>query len=208
MEAFEKLLDEKKGRIIEAGIRVFSQSAYRDARTDDIVASCGISKGLLFHYFGSKKAFYLYCLEKSMERLTAKENETLGEDFHEILFSAMDQKMHQCIRWKEEMHMVNMASRDASGEIAKEKAEVLASYRNLIQNESARILSRALETLEVRKSNNKQLTVQGLHIYINALLNQYLLRYQQTPDLFFENREQIKEEMKALLNLMLYGICD
>ena len=55
--------------------------------------------------------------------------------------------------------------------------------------------------------DKKQVTVEGLHLYINAVLNKYLLQYQQTPDMFFENSERIKEEMKTYLDMMLYGIC-
>ena len=66
-ESFEKLPGEKKDKILSAGIREFSQKSYNDAGTDRITEQCQISKGILFHYFGSKKKFYLYCLEKSME---------------------------------------------------------------------------------------------------------------------------------------------
>ena len=52
-----------------------------------------------------------------------------------------------------------------------------------------------------------QLAAEGLQLYINAVLNRYLLEYQKTPDEFFQNSEKIRDEMKAYLNLMLYGIC-
>ena len=53
----------------------------------------------------------------------------------------------------------------------------------------------------------EELTADGLQLYINAVLHKYLLEYQQTPELFFENSEKIREEMKKYLDLMLYGIC-
>lgn len=65
IDSFEKISDEKKAVIIQSGIAEFSKKSYMDASTDEITINCGISKGLLFHYFGNKKNFYLYCLEQA-----------------------------------------------------------------------------------------------------------------------------------------------
>ena len=61
LESFEKLPIEKQESIINAGLSEFSSKTYTEASTDLIVATCDISKGLLFYYFGSKRNFYLYC---------------------------------------------------------------------------------------------------------------------------------------------------
>lgn len=206
-ETFEKLPTDKKELILLTGIKEFSEKSYKEVSTDSITKRCQISKGILFHYFGSKKDYYLYCLEKSMERLTTKTEEVTGEDFYEILFSSMNRKISLCMQYADEMHMVNMASRDMSAEIAGPKADILRRYMTTIRMESAQTLSKALNALELKDSGKKQVTVEGLHIYINAVLNKYLLQYQQYPDLFFENSECIKGEMKEYLDIMLYGVC-
>ncbi|MBR2668633.1 MAG: TetR/AcrR family transcriptional regulator [Solobacterium sp.] len=205
-ESFEKLPAEKKDKILSAGIREFSQKSFNEASTDIITEQCQISKGILFHYFGSKKKFYLYCLEKSMERLTSHTEPVAGKDFYEILFMEMDRKMNLCMDYKDEMHMVNMASRDASSEIAAEKAEILQNYARTIHAESARTLRNAMNVLTLR--NTERVTAEGLQIYINAVMNKYLLQYQNNPDQFFEQSEEIKAEMKTYIDLMLYGICE
>lgn len=206
-ETFEKLPDNKKELILSIGIKEFSQKSYKDVSTDSITKKCQISKGILFHYFGSKKEYYLYCLEKSMERLTEKTEVITGNDFYEILFASMNRKISVCMQYKDEMHMVNMASRDGSKEIAEQKAEMIQKYMTNVRLESAQTLRMALATLEFKNENKKQVTVEGLHMYINAVLNKYLIQYQQTPDAFFENSEKIKAEMKEYLDMMLYGIC-
>ncbi|MBQ6223017.1 MAG: TetR/AcrR family transcriptional regulator [Solobacterium sp.] len=204
-ESFEKLPGEKKDKILSAGIREFSQKSYNDAGTDRITEQCQISKGILFHYFGSKKKFYLYCLEKSMERLTSNTETVTGKDFYEILFMEMDRKMSLCMEYKDEMHMVNMASRDASSEIAAEKAEILQNHARKIHAESAQTLRNAMAALNLK--NTEKVTAEGLQLYINAIMNKYLLQYQAVPDQFFEQSETIKAEMKTYIDLMLYGIC-
>lgn len=57
---FESLPEEKQLSILNAAIHIFAVSGYEKASTNEIVKSAGISKGLLFHYFTSKKKLYLY----------------------------------------------------------------------------------------------------------------------------------------------------
>lgn len=207
-EAFEKLSDDKKELILSAGMKEFSQKPYKEASTDSITKACGISKGLLFHYFGSKKEFYFFCLERAMEKLTAQaQSKEESNDFYDILFSSMDQKFALCIHYYDEMHMVNMASRDAATEIAQQKAEMMQKYAIQIKMKSAETIRRALQTLNFKHDENLQMTVEGISLYINAVLNKYLIQYQTTPDAFFQNRDAIKSEMKQYLDMMLFGIC-
>ncbi|MDR2356024.1 MAG: TetR/AcrR family transcriptional regulator [Clostridiales Family XIII bacterium] len=58
--------EEKKARIIAAAVAEFAAHGYKNANTNRIVKEAGVSKGLLFHYFGSKKALYLYLYDYAM----------------------------------------------------------------------------------------------------------------------------------------------
>ena len=51
----DRLPDGKRQRILDAAIREFAEHGYDKASTNSIVKEAGIAKGLLFHYFGSKK---------------------------------------------------------------------------------------------------------------------------------------------------------
>lgn len=207
IETFENLPMEKKELIIKVGIQEFSNKSYKDVSTDEITRKCQISKGLLFHYFGSKKEYYLYCLDQAMACLTENTSEYDGDDFYDIIFASMNSKLMLCTKYQAEMHMVNMASRDASKEIAIQKSELLGRYMVKVQSESMKILNRAIDKIEFKNNENKARFVEGMHIYINAVLNKYLVMYQKTPDDFFINSENIKIEIKEYLDLMLYGVC-
>ena len=206
-ETFERLPADRRELIISTGIGEFSRKAYQDVSTDEITKKCGISKGILFHYFGSKKEFYLYCLARALECLTAKTDEDNEDDFYGILFDAMNRKISICRQNLEEMHMVNMASRDLSAEIADRKDELIRQYMAGVRAESVQTLKKALAALKLKDTDMEQLTIDGLQLYINAVLNRYLIEYQQILDQFFENSGKIREEMKKYLDLMLYGIC-
>lgn len=52
-------VDERRAKLIELGIQLFSAHSYEDISIDDVAAAAGISKGLLYHYFRSKQKFYV-----------------------------------------------------------------------------------------------------------------------------------------------------
>ena len=52
--------------MINAALKVFAVNGYKHASTDDIVAEASISKGLLFHYFGSKLGLYTFLHDYSV----------------------------------------------------------------------------------------------------------------------------------------------
>lgn len=205
-ETFEKQNKKKQEAIIAAGIKEFSQKAYADASTDMIVKSCGISKGLLFHYFGSKKEFYFYCLSGSLEKLL-KKTELPHGDFYSVLFSFMDEKLSLCARYPAETRFVNMASRDMSAEINHGKSEILMNYTAQAQAASAAVMEHALAMLPLKSRNTDRIR-EGILLYSNAIINKYLLAYQNNPDRFFENAGRIKTEIKEFIDLILYGIIE
>lgn len=51
---------DKKERIINSAMKEFSLNTFQKASTNTIVKEAGISKGLLFHYFGNKETVYRY----------------------------------------------------------------------------------------------------------------------------------------------------
>lgn len=49
---------EKRARLINNSMKEFGENGYSKASTNTIVKDSGISKGLLYHYFSSKKILY------------------------------------------------------------------------------------------------------------------------------------------------------
>lgn len=50
---------ERREQIIDAAVRVFTASAYSEVQVADIAAEAGVTRGLLHHYFGTKRDLYL-----------------------------------------------------------------------------------------------------------------------------------------------------
>lgn len=63
MEKFLSLSVEKQNIIIDAALTCFGTNGYKKASISDITTAAGVSKALIFHYFGTKRALYLYLIE-------------------------------------------------------------------------------------------------------------------------------------------------
>lgn len=68
--SFIKANEEKQRSINNAALNEFSKHSYDNASTNKIVKEAGISKGILFHYFGNKKNLYLYLHEYVLDKYT------------------------------------------------------------------------------------------------------------------------------------------
>jgi AcrR family transcriptional regulator len=55
--------DERRGHIVIATLAEFTQWGYQQASTNRIARQAGVSKGLLFHYFGNKRLLFEHCVE-------------------------------------------------------------------------------------------------------------------------------------------------
>jgi len=63
LEKFFRLPLEKQNIIIDAALKCFGTNGYKKSSISDISTAAGISKAMIFHYFGTKKAFYFYLID-------------------------------------------------------------------------------------------------------------------------------------------------
>jgi AcrR family transcriptional regulator len=68
---FFALDGEKRERIVNAAMGEFLHG-FAQAKTDNIVKAAGISKGLLFHYFGTKENLYDFLIDYAIDTIKAE----------------------------------------------------------------------------------------------------------------------------------------
>ncbi len=51
-------VEERRHQLLELGKKVFAEHAYDELSTDDLARLAGVSTGLLYHYFPSKRDYY------------------------------------------------------------------------------------------------------------------------------------------------------
>ena len=62
-------VDERRAQLLELGLSLFSEHSYEELSIGEIAKAAGISKGLLYHYFPSKRDFYVAALRLAAEQL-------------------------------------------------------------------------------------------------------------------------------------------
>jgi len=86
LRKFLSLPQEKQDRIVTAAMTLFGEVGYKKAYISEIAAASGISKALVFHYFGSKKGLYAYLVYytgKIMLTEGQEKSDTPDKDFFE-----------------------------------------------------------------------------------------------------------------------------
>jgi len=117
---FLNLDSEKQDRIINAAIKEFAQKGYDSASTNEIVKEAGISKGLLFHYFQSKKQLFFflfdYCYKLVADEFYKKVDLT-ERDFFKRIRQAVHIKMDLQSKYPEILTFIQEAFMQDSPEI-------------------------------------------------------------------------------------------
>lgn len=93
MDKFLSLPLEKQNIIIDAALSVFGTNGYKKTSVSDIAAAAGISKAMVFHYFGTKKALYFYLIQMCGQTITNEVNQKFDNsvtDFFDRIMLATD----------------------------------------------------------------------------------------------------------------------
>ena len=83
-DKFFDLKKEKQDAMINAALKVFAQYGYRFASTDEMVKEAHISKGLLFHYFGSKLGLYTFVYDYAVRYVSMEISSVIAPSDHDF----------------------------------------------------------------------------------------------------------------------------
>lgn len=133
-------LDKRRAALLDLGIDLFSREPYEDISIDDLAAEAGISKGLLYHYFRSKRDFYVETVRAASRRLQLLTMPDPGLAPPERLRAAIDAHL----RYIQEHGAVYVAVYSSAVAIAPEVRDILEEHRNVI-------VRYVLEAMEVKR---------------------------------------------------------
>jgi len=92
LESFLNLPMEKQNIIIDAALKIFGKHGYKKTSISDIASIAGISKAMIFHYFGTKKELYLYlvntCVDNISTEVVEKFDDSITDFFDRILYTS------------------------------------------------------------------------------------------------------------------------
>jgi AcrR family transcriptional regulator len=77
-------VDERKQQLLDLAIELFGGKSYEEISIDEFAKRGGISKGLLYHYFPSKRALYVAAVGRAAEQLLEKTHVDGGAPPHSL----------------------------------------------------------------------------------------------------------------------------
>ena len=69
-------VEERRQQLLTLGLSLFGDRTYEEISIDDIASAANVSKGLLYHYFPSKRAYYVAAVRMAAEQLISETEPT------------------------------------------------------------------------------------------------------------------------------------
>ncbi|AWT46896.1 MULTISPECIES: TetR/AcrR family transcriptional regulator [Streptomyces] len=81
---------ERREQLLSVGARLFSESPYDDVWIEQVAEIAGVSRGLLYHYFPTKRDFFAAVVERESERMLRMTAAEPGVPVREQLTAGLD----------------------------------------------------------------------------------------------------------------------
>lgn len=198
-EKFFDLNKEKQDRMINASLKLFALNGYKHASTDDIVTEAGISKGLLFHYFGSKLGLYTFLYDYSVRFMKLELTRGVIDagnttDYFELRKQIEFAKMQVL---KNYPYMQQFLDRSKT-ENVKEALLAIEEQRNVLPEVYADIMSRANTSLFADNVDLTKLDAM-LEYTIKGLMTEHFQDASFQPEMLYEETVSYLMMLKKLV---------
>ncbi len=199
------MIDEtKKDKILWAGLKEFSEHGFDKASTDRISKDAGVSKGLIFHYYGSKENLYIFAVNKCIDDILEEFNNVKFDDleFVDALIKMMELKysfflknpMHYRILIKsfyntpkkmmKKLEHKNLELRHMGINIIVDMIKDLPLKEDVLSSDIVTLVSSITDTIEKRCLSHLANDTEGIEKIYEVIKNEYI----------------------RLINIVMYGI--
>lgn len=131
-EKFFDLSRVKQDRMINGALEVFAKNGFKHASTDDMVKAVDVSKGLWFHYFGSKLGLYTFVYGYSVKYMILELSSVVDEDeknYFELTKQIELAKMRTSKSYPYMIRFLERALEETDAEILEQTAEDRRIYQ-------------------------------------------------------------------------------
>ncbi|HON42260.1 MAG TPA: TetR/AcrR family transcriptional regulator, partial [Bacillota bacterium] len=186
--------------VIRASIEEFAKG-YEVASTNEIVRKAGISKGLLFHYFGSKKNLYMTVFREVVQRTTETLLSRAGELPGDVIERMLRLTLIKLELYREDpkgWHFLADAVSNPPHELKQEIRSVQAELTDF----GMKAFLTGLDLAQLRPDVDAECLLRFVLLFLKGLEQEYLGR----GDLSSLDWEQIIKEFMVYVELLRTGI--
>lgn len=194
-EKFFDLKKEKQDRMINASLKIFAINGYKHASTDDIVTEAGISKGLLFHYFGSKLGLYTFLYDYSVRFMKLELTRGVSDtaDYFEIRKQIEFSKMQVLKNYPYMQHFLDRSK----SENVKEALLAIEQQRSVMSDVYDEIMNSVDKSLFTANIDFNKLDAM-LEYTIKGLMSERFYEESFNPEMLYEEIVSYLTMMKKI----------
>ena len=195
-EKFFELKKEKQDRMINAALKVFSEYGYYHASTDEIVKNAEISKGLLFHYFGSKIGMYAFLYDYATRFVTLELTANVEKNengYFELYHQILSAKVAAMSQYPYIFLYLNKADEEKHPEAVAEISERREKYQRIME-----ALRERADITQFAPFVDYNKVGEILDYTINGLMVKRIKSASFRSDLFLQEAEEYINMIKAM----------
>ncbi len=209
LENFMKAPERKRQLIIETSTDVFIRHGYVQANTIEIAKACGVAKGSLFHYFGSKQGLFLYVVKLSADRIMVETRKVLsqikGGNFFDRMRKSIEFKAALPARFPRETALLARAFAERGHEAEAELRSISTEYASQMRD-----LNRLYLGEVERELVRDGVVFEDAKVFVQTVLDgttsRILAQHAQNPQLLLDNPALLRAELDKAIQFILHGI--
>jgi AcrR family transcriptional regulator len=181
---------ERREQLLSAGVALLQRRSHEEVSTEEIAAAAGVSKGLLYHYFPTKKDFILAAVERGQRELAERLRPDPGLAPEEQLDASLDAFLDYVEEHSTAYTTIftgGVADREIADELAKGRAEQMEALLSALEGWKE-------SPFETRRTPTLETAVQGWLFFVEGSVLRWL-----------ERRDLDRTEIRTLLRAALGG---
>lgn len=181
--------DARREQLLAAGVELLGRRPLEQVSIDEIAEAAGVSKGLLYHYFPTKKDFVLAALERGQRELSALTAPDAALEPDEQLAASLD----RFLDFVEEHEIAYSAIfRSRGGEDPDIRAALDAGRQQRMEAVIESLSSWEAAPAEIERTPALETAMQGWFFFLEGAVLRWL-----------EHRDIERAELRELLRLTL-----
>lgn len=196
----------KKEELLRACLAEFAEHGYEKGNTNRICDAAGVSKGLLFHYFGSKRDLYLLCVRRCVDDLLRifEPFSTEGLGFTESLAAYGRAKIGFYLEHPLHYRIVAGAFLATPKEVRRELSQQFDELNRYAWSVVGELIGR----VPLRPGVTKEQAVELIRAVSGAAERKYIPQILGRAECDADFYSRVQEDYLRMMRLALYGIAE
>ncbi|RRK10135.1 TetR/AcrR family transcriptional regulator [Lactiplantibacillus garii] len=202
---------QKVARIMQAAQHAFAKDGYRDAKTDSIAAAAKVSKGLIFHYYGSKQALYVATVQAATATIMATIDPKAYEiptDLVALVVNGTKYKSEFGRSHPDEMQVLINAYGEVDQLPEKVQTQIKALYEQSIAV-TRTMIGQVLDKMTLRPGLDRDVVIgliMGVYNQVFAEFQAHMVKNHDVKSM--DDVQWIVERAKAYMGILEYGFAE